>query len=104
MPRRFGIAPIWQAEHGGSVDQRTAAHKAMLDAIDAKPRSARGWIDCAQFADWHFTHVARKASTIGATEVAVYCVPSFIEVKKILTCMKIVCSSAKRSLVFSSGE
>merc|ERR1712096_444799 len=34
MPRRFGLAPSWQAEYGGSVDKRTAARKAMFDAIE----------------------------------------------------------------------
>ena len=103
MPRRFGLAPSLQAEHGGSVDQRAAAHKAMFDAIDAKPGSARGWIDCAQFVELASTHVAGKAGTIGATEVVVY-VPNFSEVKRRRTCMIVVCSSATGSVgvLFSS--
>merc|ERR1712048_1041795 len=56
------------AEYGGSVEKRTAARKAMFDAIDAKAGTSRGWIGCAQFVDWAFTHVAGKAGTIGATE------------------------------------
>merc|ERR1711865_1090380 len=34
MPRRFGYAPSWEAEYGGSIEKRTAARKAMFDAVD----------------------------------------------------------------------
>merc|ERR1711862_113554 len=79
MPRSFGLAPSWQAEYGGSVDKRTAARKVMFDAIDAKAGSARGWIGCAQFVDWAFTHVAGKAGTIGGGEVDLYHVQNYSE-------------------------
>ena len=35
MPRRFGIAPAWEAEYGGSIKKRTAARKAILEAVDS---------------------------------------------------------------------
>jgi hypothetical protein len=91
MPRRFGLAPSWQAEYGGSVEKRTAARKAMFDAIDAKAGTSRGWIGCAQFVDWAFTHVAGKAGTIGATEVDLYHVQNYSE-GDLLKTLEVACS------------
>jgi hypothetical protein len=91
MPRRFGLAPSWQAEYGGSVDKRTAARKAMFDAIDAKAGTSRGWIGCAQFVDWAFTHVAGKAGTIGASEVDLYHVQNYTE-GDLLKTLEVACS------------
>merc|ERR1711907_222159 len=90
-PRRFGLAPSWQAEYGGSVAKRTAARKAMFDAIDAKAGTSRGWIGCAQFVDWAFTHVAGKAGTIGATEVDLYHVQNYSE-GDLLKTLEVACS------------
>jgi len=79
MPRRFGLAPSWQAAYGGSVEKRTAGRKAMFDTIDSKQGAARGWIGCAQFVDWANTHIAGKVSTLGAGEVDLYHVASYGE-------------------------
>ena len=35
MPRRFGLAPSWQAKYNGFVGKHTDACKFMLNAIDA---------------------------------------------------------------------
>jgi len=62
LPRRFGLAPSWEEEYGGSRDKRTAARKAMFDAIDTMHGPARGWIGPAQFIHWATEHVAKKTS------------------------------------------
>jgi len=62
LPRRFGLAPSWEDEYGGSREKRTAARKAMFDAIDSMHGPARGWIGPAQFIQWATEHVAKKTS------------------------------------------
>jgi len=80
MPRRFGYAPSWEAEYGGSVEKRTAARKAMFDAVDAKQGATRGWIGAAQFTDWATTHIAGKIAGIDtASEVDFYHVSNYSE-------------------------
>merc|ERR1719329_1169221 len=66
MPRRFGLAPSWEAEYGGSIEKRTAARKAMIDA--------------AQFTDWSTTHIAGKIAAIdNVNEVDFYHVSNYDE-------------------------
>jgi len=80
MPRRFGYAPSWESAYGGSIEKRTAARKAMFDAVDSKQGPARGWIGAAQFTDWATTHIARKLSEIDtANEVDFYHVANYAE-------------------------
>ena len=40
MPRRHRSVSAWEAEH-----ERTAARKAIFDAVDGKQSDARGYID-----------------------------------------------------------
>merc|ERR1712078_753490 len=70
MPRRFGFAPSWESEYGGSIEKRTAARKAMFDAVDSKQGAARGWIGAAQFTDWATTHIAGKIAEIDTASEA----------------------------------
>jgi hypothetical protein len=63
LPRRFGLAPTWEVEYGGSMDKRTAARKAMFDKIDTMNGPARGWIGAAQFIRWATDHVASRVAT-----------------------------------------
>merc|ERR1712023_430745 len=80
MPRRFGFAPSWESEYGGSIEKRTAARKAMFDAVDSKQGAARGWIGAAQFTDWATTHIAGKIAEIDtASEVDFYHVANYAE-------------------------
>merc|ERR1712124_146350 len=80
MPRRFGFAPTWEAEYGGSIEKRTAARKAMFDAVDSKQGAVRGWIGAAQFTDWATTHIAGKIAEIDtASEVDFYHVANYSE-------------------------
>jgi len=62
LPRRFGLAPTWEEEYGGSIERRTAARQAMFDKIDAMHGPARGWIGLAQFIHWATAHVAGKTA------------------------------------------
>jgi hypothetical protein len=62
LPRRFGLAPTWEVEYGGSMEKRTAARKAMFDKIDTMHGTARGWIGPAQFVRWATDHVAKKVA------------------------------------------
>jgi hypothetical protein len=91
LPRRFGLAPSWQAEYGGSVEKRTKARRSMFDAIDAKSGATRGWIGCAQFVDWAFTHVAGKAGTVGPEEVDLYHVQNYGEADLLRT-LEVACN------------
>jgi hypothetical protein len=91
MPRRFGLAPSWEAEYGGSVEKRTAARRAMFDAIDARSGAVRGWIGCAQFVDWAFAHVASKAGTVHAGDVDFYHIHQYSEADFLKT-LEIACN------------
>jgi len=62
LPRRFGLAPSWEQEYGGSIENRLAARKKMFDAIDAMNGTARGWIGPAMFINWATKHVAGKVA------------------------------------------
>ena len=42
---------LWEAEYGGSIENRTAARKAMFDAVGSQQGAARGWIGAAEFTD-----------------------------------------------------
>jgi len=65
LPRRFGLAPSWQAEYG-TVEKRDAARKAMFAAIDGTDGfEPRGKIALGQFLTWSRSHLAGKAATIG---------------------------------------
>jgi Ca2+-binding EF-hand superfamily protein len=65
LPRRFGLAPSWQVEYGGDVAKRTAARKAMFDAIDgADGFKPRGKIAMGQFLKWSTAHIFSKVGTI----------------------------------------
>jgi len=62
LPRRFGLAPSWEKEYGGSMEKRLAARKKMFDAIDTRNGPARGWIGPAMFIRWATDHVAGKVA------------------------------------------
>merc|ERR1712099_150718 len=62
LPRRFGLAPTWEEEYGGSIEKRIAGRQAMFDKIDAMNGSPRGWIGLAQFTHWATAHVAAKTA------------------------------------------
>ena len=85
MTRRFGFAPSWESEYGGSIEKRTAACKAMFDAVDSKQGAACGWIGAAQFTDWATTHMASKIAEIDTAfevdfnHVANYSQAAFLE-------------------------
>merc|ERR1712203_550174 len=69
LPRRFGLAPSWQVEYGGDAARRTAARKAMFDAIDgADGFKPRGKIAMGQFIKWSMQHVGGKSQTIAKLE------------------------------------
>ena len=78
MPRRFGFAPSWESEYGGSIEKRTAARKAMFGAVYSKQGAAGGWIGAAQITDWATTHIAGKIAEIDtASEVDFYHVANY---------------------------
>lgn len=60
LPRRFGLAPSWEQEYGGSMEKRLASRGKMFDQIDSMHGPARGWIGPAQFIHWATNHVAHK--------------------------------------------
>lgn len=62
LPRRFGLAPSWEQEYGGSIEKRMAARREMFNKIDAMNGPARGWIGPAQFVRWATDHVAGKVA------------------------------------------
>jgi len=62
LPRRFGLAPSWEQEYGGSMEKRLASRKKMFDAIDTLHGPARGWIGPAMFINWATSHVAGKVA------------------------------------------
>ena len=47
----------WEAEHGGSIEKRPAAHKAIFYAVGSKQGAAHGWIGAAQFTEWLINHI-----------------------------------------------
>merc|ERR1712137_568759 len=59
--------------------------------VDAKAGTSRGWIGCAQFVAWAFTHVAGKAGSIGATEVDLYHMQNYSE-GDLLKTLEVACS------------
>merc|ERR1711862_1043195 len=60
LPRRFGMAPSWQAEYGNDVNKRDAARKVMFDEIDAKHGPGRNKIGLHQWVDWATSHIMDK--------------------------------------------
>ena len=64
VPRRHGYAPARGAEHGGTIEKRTVARKAMFDAVDGEQGAARGWIGAAQFTDWATELLAGRISEL----------------------------------------
>jgi len=65
LPRRFGLAPGWQVEYGGDAAKRTAARKAMFDAIDgADGFKPRGKIAMGQFLGWSRKHIFEKVASL----------------------------------------
>jgi len=60
LPRRYGMAPSWQAEYGNSIPARTAARTVMFKTIT-------GGADSMSLDQWcHFanTHIVSKVATI----------------------------------------
>merc|ERR1712232_1351702 len=66
LPRRFGLAPSWEKEHG-TVERRTASRKAMFDMLDLRQGPPRGWIGLEQFVNWATDHLITKVATIDVT-------------------------------------
>jgi len=64
LPRRFGMAPSWEKEYKGDIAARTAARKAMFDALDTRNGPARNTIGLKQFCRWAKDHVAGKVATL----------------------------------------
>jgi len=64
LPRRFGMAPSWEKEYKGDIAARTAARKAMFDALDTRNGPARNTIGLKQFCRWAKDHIAGKVATL----------------------------------------
>jgi hypothetical protein len=64
LPRRYGMAPSWEKEYGGSIEKRTAARRAMFDALDTRNGPARGVLGMKQFIRWARDHVGQKVKTL----------------------------------------
>lgn len=64
LPRRFGLAPTWEVEYGGSIEKRTAARKAMFDKIDSQKGPARGKIGMQMFVQFCYDHILGKVATL----------------------------------------
>lgn len=70
LPRRYGMAPSWQAEYGNDAARRTAARQQMFNSIDgAGGFTPRGKIAMGQFMSWCNAHIFQKVKTLEMSKV-----------------------------------
>jgi hypothetical protein len=64
LPRRFGMAPSWEAEYQGDLEARKEARKAMFVALDIRNGPPRNALGLKQFIRWARDHILRKVPTL----------------------------------------
>lgn len=67
LPRRFGFAKSSLVMYG-SEEKRTAARRAIFDAIDATQGEPRGWIAAPEFLVWAKAHIGGNAAKLAVEE------------------------------------
>jgi len=70
LPRRYGMAPSWQAQFGNDVNERIEARNRIFDSIDGSGGfTPRGKLAMGQFITWCHGHIFQKVQTIDDAKV-----------------------------------